>query len=66
MKKYQICWFWNFKLRFQRMPEDSAWSYIYEWILTVGFLEIRKWSNKPLKKDFRVINLFRKSKQDKF
>jgi hypothetical protein len=49
MKNYQIVWSWKPGLRLRRYTEGS-WSYIYEWILVLGFLQIRKWSKRKLKR----------------
>ncbi len=30
--------------KFERLPLDTAWGKIYEWILVIGPLQIRKWA----------------------
>lgn len=45
MKKYQIVFcltgFWFRKLNY----EETSLAYIYEWVIGLGFVEIRKWRN---------------------
>ena len=51
MTKYQFYWNWKPNIYFRRYnPRETSWAYIFEWVLKIGFLEIRKWSNRKLKK----------------
>jgi hypothetical protein len=47
--KYQFVWYWKPRLFFRTFdPKESCWAYIYDWVIGIGFLEIRKWSTRKL------------------
>jgi len=48
MAKFQFVWRKKPKMMFRKFNEDSSWSYIYEWVLMCGFIEIRRWSRKKI------------------
>jgi hypothetical protein len=43
LKKYQVLLHDEFCFGFTHFKKDSCWSLIYDWIMSIGFLEIRKW-----------------------
>ena len=50
-KKYQFVWYWLPKFHYRKFDiRKTCWAYIYDWTLKIGFLEIRKWSTKKIKK----------------
>jgi hypothetical protein len=46
-ERYQIIWGFTRLFKFRRYTEPS-WCYIYEWILCLGIVQIRKWSRMRL------------------
>lgn len=52
MERYQVVWGLT-GFGFRRYTEPS-WCYIYNWILFLGIVQIRKWSNKKLKQEMGV------------
>lgn len=45
----QWCWWWDpreWVIGFKRTDPESSWSYIYDWFLCLGPLEVRKWAMK--------------------
>ena len=49
MKNYQFLWYLIPKFYFIKYdPKETSWAYIYEWVLQIGFFQIRKMSSlKP-------------------
>lgn len=48
-KALQWCWWWDpreWLWGFKRTDPESSWSYIYDWFLFLGPLEVRKWAMK--------------------
>ena len=48
---YQFVWFWDLHPEFRLMRFDPAktdLAYIYEWVLTLGWLEVWKWRTRRL------------------
>ena len=46
-KKYQIVSMTKPLFKFKRFDKKkTSWAYIYEWVLSIGFIQIRKWNNK--------------------
>jgi hypothetical protein len=49
----QFVWYWKPLFFFFRYPDESSWSFVYSWVCRVGFLEIRKWSDKKLEEGWK-------------
>jgi len=47
---YQFIWWWKKPRFFYRKlcPADTDLAYVYDWMLGLGFLEIRKWQSKEI------------------
>ena len=47
-KRFQLVWHLHLpRIKFRRFdPEKTDWAYIYDWVLNLGFVEIRRWSTR--------------------
>lgn len=46
--RFQFVWYTGFHIGIWIPEKDSSWIYIYDWIIYLGFLQIRKWSNRRM------------------